>query len=49
MYEIMKKCVDIAITLESSPSIKIENKICFIEFLSEIYVKFPNEIVLKIK
>ena len=48
-YEIMKKCLDIAIILESSPSIKIENKICFIEFLSEIYVKFPNEIVLKIK
>ena len=49
MYEIMKKCVDIAIILESSPSIKIENKIWFIEFLSEIYVKFPNKIVLKIK
>ena len=28
IYEIMKKYVDIAITLESSPSIKIENKIC---------------------
>ena len=49
MYEIMKKCVDIAIILESSLSIKIENKISFIELLSEIYVKFPNEVDLKNK
>ena len=43
IYNIILKNIDIAIILESSPSIKIEKEISFIELLCEIYVKFPSE------
>ena len=43
IYDLIKKCNDIAIILINSPSLKIQKDISFIELLFDIYIKFPNE------
>ena len=49
IFDMINKCIDIAIILVSSPSLKIKHEIGFIELLCDIYIKFPSENELKNK